>query len=150
MAKFSRKEEPASPAGGEVDEASSSPLRPPGGAAPAPNAKPAAALPTLPGLSGRMAETDAPRDTPAPRGAEAAPVEVGAQGAGLSAGDELKLIAFLKDVYAEFGVIEWPAPGRVVKVTIIVLATMVLASGFIYTVDGFFLWLSKIVFETSV
>jgi preprotein translocase SecE subunit len=71
-------------------------------------------------------------------------------GAGLSKEQEESLLQFFKDVVTEFGIIEWPPFSRVIKVTIIVIATMIIASAGIYTVDGFFYNISQKLFEKNL
>lgn len=99
---------------------------------------PGGVLPTLSSL----------RDGPTEPVEEAEKVEeVVMMGTGISAAGEESIVDFLKDVYAEFQIIDWPSVSRVVKITLIVIATMIIASVGIYTVDGFFLSLSQKVFD---
>lgn len=58
-----------------------------------------------------------------------------------------RALTFLADVAQEFKVIEFPTFGRVVRLTVLVLVTVVLATGTLYVVDGFFYRASRFLFE---
>lgn len=71
-------------------------------------------------------------------------------GLSLSKEDEFKTVEFLKSVFDEFLTVEWPAPGRVVKITVIVILSIIFSAFAIYIVDGFFLSLSQYLFDIPV
>lgn len=68
-------------------------------------------------------------------------------GLSLSKEDEFKMLEFLQGVYDEFLTVEWPGPGRVVKITIIVILSIIVSAFAIYFVDGVFLSLSQYLFD---
>jgi preprotein translocase SecE subunit len=110
-----------------------------------------AALPTLSSLSGLQNDGDEEklRDEKvmkALREREA----LRNMGIGMSPEQELNIVQFLKDVYVEFGLVEWPSVGRVLRLTAIVLLTIIIASGGIYVVDSFFYWITQRLFETDI
>lgn len=71
-------------------------------------------------------------------------------GASMSSEEEFRLVAFLQSTVEELKNIEWPAPDRVFKITVIILVSIVVASAGIYVVDGFFYSIAQILFETNV
>lgn len=140
MAKFQQRKEESSLPGSEGEKPS--PLRPSSGS-----------LPTLSSLSGRG--TGLNRSTDDQASSSDAPPADGIEqfdmmGGGIDSATELWLIAFLKSVYNEVFLIDFPSLSRVVKLTFVVMLTIVVASAFLYTVDGIFLRLSQILFETNV
>lgn len=68
-------------------------------------------------------------------------------GVGLSAEMEGSVINFLRGVYEEFKIIEWPSAGRVIKVTMFIIVTLAVAIVSLYFIDGFFYRMSQIYFE---
>jgi len=68
-------------------------------------------------------------------------------GVSLSKEEEFKAVEFLKNVYEEFLTLDWPDFGRVVKITIIVILSIIFSAVAIYFVDGFFLSLSQYLFD---
>lgn len=76
--------------------------------------------------------------------------EISSQGAGISAADENQIASFLKGVGGEFALIEWPSAARVVRLTVIILATLLIAISGLYFVDGFFYRMANILFEGKI
>lgn len=73
--------------------------------------------------------------------------ELASMGVGLSAEMEGSAIKFLKGVYEEFKIIEWPSPGRVIKVTVLIVVTLAVAIVALYFLDGFFYRMAQIYFD---
>lgn len=100
-------------------------------------------LPTLSSLSTKAPKKEkAPEPEPEPK-----PTMMGS---GLSAAEELQIVVFLKEVLVEFKQIEWPTASRVIKLTLLVIATILVASAGIYAVDGVLYGLSQRLFETTL
>lgn len=107
-------------------------------------------LPTLSTLSNPAPdapEIDLSRLSDNPSEPEAQPNDVDTMGAGLSKGDEVFIVEFLKGCYEEFKIIDWPSPERVVKITLLILVTLFTAIVSLYFIDGFFYRMSQVYFE---
>lgn len=116
---------------------------------------PTPALPTLSTLTDFQSdapEVDLSRLTPAASedGEAGKEDEVASMGPGLSASEEASIANFLASVAEEFQVIEWPSAARVVRFTLIVLASLSLAVAALYFVDGFFYRMSVVIFGDKV
>lgn len=72
--------------------------------------------------------------------------EVVLMGSGMSASEESSVLGFLAGVVEEFKLIEWPSFGRIVRLTVICILTIVIATAALYLVDGFFYRVSKYYF----
>lgn len=117
---------------------------------------PPPAMPTLSTLSNPQPESpseidlsrlsDMPMDDPSLENAQREK-ELASMGVGLSAEMEGSAIKFLKGVYEEFKIIEWPSPGRVIKVTVLIVVTLAVAIVALYFLDGFFYRMAQIYFD---
>lgn len=67
-------------------------------------------------------------------------------GVSLSREEEFNLIQFFREVYDISKSIDWPEPGRVFKILIIVILSIVVSAGGTYLVDGFFYEISQKIF----
>lgn len=111
-------------------------------------------LPTLNTLTGNVDPLDLPRNettsiqsdtADGPNQSDGEQQNVAQMGVGIPFIDNA--LAFLAEVAEEFKLIEFPTFGRVVRLTILVLVTVVLATTALYVVDGFFYRASRFLFE---
>lgn len=110
---------------------------------------PPPALPTLTTLTDDP-EIDLSAISSAPSTAEELEREekdVSSMGAGLSQSQETDVVAFLKGVAEEFKAIEWPSFGRVIRLSVLILVTVILCTTALYFIDGFFYRISQVLFE---
>jgi len=56
-------------------------------------------------------------------------------------------VSFIKEITTEMQMIEWPSVDRLFKQFVIVVISLVFSAIFIYSVDGIFASLSKLLFE---
>ncbi len=113
---------------------------------------PPVSLPTLRSLSNigpPLVVEEEPDGTDAAEETETNLTDMSRMGLSMSVQEELNLFNFFKSVLAELSVIEWPPASRVVKITVIILVSIVVASAGIYVVDGFFYSMAQLLFETS-
>ncbi len=118
------------------------------------NVVPPVQLPTLSTLSGDIdAEAEeidlSQLNKPAGSGTSLEELEMKQMGAALTSDEEFKILQFLKEVYEESKTIEWPSAGRVFKILVIVIVSIIVSAIAIYIVDGFFFSLSQYLFETG-
>lgn len=117
---------------------------------------PPPALPTLSTLTGdTIAEQAAQAQAEIEGNPQKAPAKVDynkilQMGGGMSVSQENAALKFFAGVYDEFQVIEWPSFGRVIRLTIIVILTIVVATVSLYVVDGFFYRLSQAFFQDNM
>lgn len=111
---------------------------------------PPSALPTLTTLSEKNDGIDLSAISSAPATTEEGEKEnVGQMGPGFSPSEEMNLLAFLKGVLEELKYIEWPPFGRVVRLSVLILITVIVAATALYFIDGFFYRMSQLLFEGS-
>lgn len=110
---------------------------------------PPSALPTLTTLSEKNDGIDLSAISSAPATAEEREKAetVGQMGAGVSPAEEVKLLTFLREVVEELKYIEWPRFGRVVRLSVLILVTVIVAAFALYFIDGFFYRMSQLLFE---
>ena len=77
-------------------------------------------------------------------------LEMKQMGTALTSEEEFKILQFLKEVAEEFKTIEWPSVGRVFKILVIVIISIIVSAVGIYIVDGFFLSVAQYLFETGI
>lgn len=108
-------------------------------------------LPTLSTLTGKtITESQLPQeptDENELKETKEKEAEISQMGAGMSTDQENAVLSFLNEVYQEFQLVEWPTLGRIVRLTIICLITIVLATAALYIVDGFFYRAAKFLFS---
>lgn len=73
--------------------------------------------------------------------------EISAMGPGLSTNEENSILSFAKGVLYELKLIEWPSAVRVIRLTAIIIVTLIGAVVALYFVDGFFSRVSHALFE---
>jgi len=61
--------------------------------------------------------------------------------------DVVTTVSFIKEITTEMKMIEWPSVDRLFKQFVIVVISLVFSAIFIYSVDGVFASLSKLLFE---
>lgn len=76
--------------------------------------------------------------------------QISTMGPSLSTAEEQSLIAFLQSAFDELKQIEWPSAGRVVRLTALIIITVIVAVVALYFVDGFFYRVSHTVFEGKI
>lgn len=113
---------------------------------------PPPALPTLTTLTGettfssnQSADGDESQDAEASEGDE-----VMQMGVGLSTAQENAIVTFFLEIAEEFKMIEWPSFGRIIRLSIIVLFTIIVATASLYVVDGFFYRVSQALFQGNL
>lgn len=102
-------------------------------------------LPTLTTLSGQPNNIIIPLSEQ--EQAELDNSKLSMMGASLSAEDEESIKGFFLGVVAEFKLVEWPSAGRVARLTVLIIATIIIAVVALYFVDGFFYRLAGVLFE---
>lgn len=103
---------------------------------------PPPALPSLTTLSGKIPDIQpkAPDD-------EVDLSKISTSGPALSTEDEDSIKSFLAGVAEEVKIVEWPSFSRVLRLTFIILVTLVSAVVALYFVDGFFYRISHVLFD---
>lgn len=113
---------------------------------------PPPALPTLTTLSDKNSEIDLSAISSAPPTSEEKEEEersISQMGLGLSPSEEFNVLEFLKGVFDELKYIEWPSFGRVLRLSVLILFTVIIAATALYFIDGFFYRMSQLLFESS-
>lgn len=71
-------------------------------------------------------------------------------GLGLSELQENSVIQFFKEIWVEFQTIEWTPFSRVVRLTILVIVIIFVATSSLYVVDGFLSRVAKLAFDENI
>jgi len=118
---------------------------------------PPAALPTLTTLSGggpSATDIDLSALSESPHvGAsddeDTDELELSSMGVGLSVKDENFIVQFFRGVVEEYKIVEWPSMERVLKITIIIIVSLIVAIVAIYLIDGFFFRIFQALLESD-
>ncbi|PXF50022.1 hypothetical protein BWQ96_00182 [Gracilariopsis chorda] len=115
-----------------------------------PKELPLPTLTTLTGVQQRQTKTPEDETNQVDTTEEIDLSQISAMGPGLSTAEEQSLIRFLQSAFDELKQIEWPSAGRVVRLTAIIIVTVIIAVIALYFVDGFFYRVSHILFEGKI
>ncbi|CAN8066993.1 unnamed protein product [Agarophyton chilense] len=76
--------------------------------------------------------------------------KISTMGVGLSQKDESSLVGFFRGLVDELKLVEWPSASRVIRLTALIVVTIVGAVVALYFIDGFFYRISHAVFDGNI